>query len=78
MTTATCHGPDCDRPARAGKLCPAHYQQRRRGQEQLRPLRGTTQSLVNVGVRVTAPTRERVLADAAGARTALERWARRR
>lgn len=73
----TCAFRGCDRPRRDGELCASHGRQRRRGKP-LRPLRGTMPSLVTVGVRVEAATREAVLANVGGARDALGRWAKRR
>jgi hypothetical protein len=86
VTVPGCRGPGlgspsrCDRPATIAGLCLGHYAQRRRHPGRpLRPLRDPdAPALVNVGIRVTPRTRQAVLADAAGARAALEGWAAKR
>ena len=74
-TKMTCTGPECSRPTVARGLCASHYRQQQRGRE-ITPLRSGP-SRVAVTVRVSEPAAAAVRRDRAGARTALEIWARR-
>lgn len=83
MTSKTCTGPHPEgpRPAAIKGLCRGHDAQTRRGISPLRPLRGPrgqlgAKPLVRLrGLRVSPAAAERVEADPAGAREALETWA---
>jgi hypothetical protein len=74
--TCTAHGEGwtCTQPVKARGLCSAHRTQLARGQD-LRPLRASA-GLVCLPVRVSPGVAERASEDPAGARAALERWAR--
>ena len=77
-----CTGPYCTRAAVTRGCCDAHDKQRRRGLA-LTPLRGAhgqlgAEPLVPVSLRVTPACASAVEADPQGARSALERWAKRR
>jgi hypothetical protein len=73
-----CAFPRCQRPAYALALCRGHYAQHRRGAE-LHPLRDPEAApLVVLSLRVSPEAKAAAATDPAGARAAVERWAKRR
>lgn len=47
VTTVTCHGPECGRPAKAAGLCGAHHQQKIRGKTLTRVRRRSSTPVVD-------------------------------